>query len=126
MNRYSGTAWASRLMTSTAKPRLGETHVTWSHPAVPLYRFMFCALLVEWSWGCMLFVWSRYRINYFFIMGLRPVFQGATHSQGVLESAANGTIVLLVNFLVFVKLVEAELPVPYLPEGIVAVAALPY
>ena len=76
-------SWASRLMSMTAHNALGKKirHSAWSHPAIPLYRFMGCCMLVEWSWGLMLYVWNRYRINYIFMMGLRPTAAGPLHHQ---------------------------------------------
>ena len=126
--------WASRLLVAdetadiVAKDGRKVLIKSWSHPAVPVYRFMFCAILVEWAWGCSIYVWNRNRVNYHFIMELRASStSGRYHYQTVFENAINGTIVLLFNFMLFVKIVQGELPFHrYLPGGLVPVLALPY
>jgi len=119
------TIWASRLLTFDSKPHLGGQNLVkrWSHPASPVYRLVFSLILVEWCWAVCLFIWNRYRVNYVFMMGLRP--HGKEHYQEAFESAINVSIIMMFNYLLFIKLAEAEIPSNrWFSEGVLPVCFL--
>jgi hypothetical protein len=68
---------------------------------------------------------NRYRVNYVYMMGLRPLSK--EHYQDAFESAINGSIVVMFDFLFFVKISEAEIPsTRWFSEGILPILLIPY
>lgn len=124
------TLWAARLLSwdnSNAKTRVGNKNLvkSWTHPAMPVYRLHFSLIIVEWCWAICIFVWNRYRVNYVYMMGLRPISK--EHYQDAFESAINGSIVVMFDFLLFVKISEAEIPsTRWFSEGILPILLIPY
>ena len=122
------TLWASRLLSwDGAKARVGDKNLvkSWTHPALPVYRFHFSLIIVEWCWAVCIFVWNRYRVNYVYMMGLRP--HSKEHYQDAFESAINGSIVVMFDFLLFVKLSETEIPsTRWFSEGVLPILLIPY
>ena len=49
----------------------GKTTIGARH-AFPVFRACGGLLLLQWLWGCSVFMWTRYRVNYIFLFDFNP------------------------------------------------------
>jgi hypothetical protein len=100
----------------------------WIQLVLPVYRGLGCVVLLGWCWGCSLYVWERYHINYPFLLEL-DASRGASNSimpyTDVLDECVNVTIVFLANFLLYFKIMRGDFP-PWLTSGYLPVLFLAY
>jgi hypothetical protein len=74
--------------------------------AFPVFRACGGILLLQWFWGCSVFVWTRYRINYIYLFDFNPRIVATP--VGILEEAVDNTLVFMVIMLLYYKVRFAE------------------
>src|SRR4051794_34750113 len=62
---------------------------------------MGCMILLLWCYGMCLFVWTKYRINFTYILELDP--RSAMHYTEIFAHATNATILFQANFIIYFK-----------------------
>lgn len=80
----------------------------WVELILPVYRGSGCLLLVLWCAGFSLYIWDRYRINYPFLLDIDV--RSFVRAGEVLDAACNATILYLLNFLLYFKLMRGDFP----------------
>ena len=76
--------------------------------AFPVFRACGGLLLLEWFWGCSVFVWTRYRVNYIFIMDLDPSI--VESPLAIFNEAVDDTLIFLLGMLLYYKAGAHEIP----------------
>ena len=92
----------------------------WLDRAIPVYRCCGVFLLLMWSWGLSLLVWSRARVNYMFMFELQDGTWLSSYKETFLD-AANLTLFYLVNLLVFYKGVQGYISL-WFPNNLLPLA----
>lgn len=69
--------------------------------AFPVFRACGGILLLQWCWGCSVFVWTRYRINYIYLFDFNPRIVATP--LGIFEEAVDNTLVFNVLMLLYYK-----------------------
>lgn len=80
----------------------------WIKDLLPVYRGLGCILLLSWCWGLLVWVWMRYKINYAFIFQIEQ--EKSLDPKETWSIACNQTILALVNFLLFYKILRGDFP----------------
>ena len=108
----------SQLRPTTASGDISKNF--WLDRAIPVYRCCGVILLLMWSWGLSLLVWSRARVNYMFMFELQDGTWLGSYKETFLV-AANLTLFYLVNLLVFYKGVQGYIPL-WFPNNLLPLA----
>jgi hypothetical protein len=69
--------------------------------AFPIFRACGGFLLLQWFWGCSVFVWTRYRVNYIYLFDMVP--STVSTPFGIFSQAVNNTLIFLVLMLLYYK-----------------------
>ncbi|KAL3911586.1 MAG: hypothetical protein SGILL_007223, partial [Bacillariaceae sp.] len=69
--------------------------------AFPVFRACGGLLLLQWFWGCSVFVWTRYRVNYIFLFDLDP--RNVSTPIDIFAQAVDNTLLFLVLMLLYYK-----------------------
>ena len=69
--------------------------------AFPVFRFAGGLLLLQWFWGCSVFVWTRYRVNYIFLFDLDP--RNVSTPIDIFAQAVDNTLLFLILMLLYYK-----------------------
>eukprot|EP00980_Cylindrotheca_fusiformis_P027873 scaffold22560_cov135-Cylindrotheca_fusiformis.AAC.84 len=69
--------------------------------AFPVFRACGGILILQWFWGCSVFIWSRYRVNYIYLFDLDPRIVSSPIS--IFEAAVDNTLVFMVIMLLYYK-----------------------
>lgn len=74
----------------------------------PIFRACGGLLLLQWYWGCSVFVWSRYRINYIFLFDFIP--STITTPFDIFCAAVDNTLIFMLLLLLYYKAGADEIP----------------
>ena len=88
--------------------------IEWVKSVLPVYRGIGVLLLLEWGWGCNLFIWDKYRINYMALLEL-DARSTMTYAE-VFDEATTASMMFLANFLIYFKILRGDFP-PWIPAG---------
>ena len=88
--------------------------VEWVQSVLPVYRGIGVLLLLEWGWGCNLYIWDKYRINYMQLLEL-DTRSTMTYAE-VFDEATTASMMFLANFLIYFKILRGDFP-PWIPAG---------
>ena len=88
--------------------------VEWVQSVLPVYRGIGVLLLLEWGWGCNLYMWDKYRVNYLALLELDPR-TSMTYTE-VFDEATTASMMFLANFLLYFKILRQDFP-PWIPAG---------
>ena len=69
--------------------------------AFPVFRACGGILLLQWFWGCSVFVWSRYRVNYIYLFDFDPRIVATPLS--IFEAAVDNTLIFMLLMLLYYK-----------------------
>jgi hypothetical protein len=69
--------------------------------AFPVFRACGGLLLLQWFWGCSVFVWTRYRVNYIYLFDLDP--RNVSTPIDIFAQAVDNTLMFLVLMLLYYK-----------------------
>jgi hypothetical protein len=69
--------------------------------AFPVFRACGGLLLLQWFWGCSVFVWSRYRVNYIYLFDLDP--RNISTPLGIFAQAVDNTLIFMLLMLLYYK-----------------------
>ena len=69
--------------------------------AFPVFRACGGLLLLQWFWGCSVFIWTRYRVNYIYLFDFNPRIVDTP--LGIFEDAVDNTLVYMVIMLLYYK-----------------------
>jgi SPX domain/EXS family len=69
--------------------------------AFPVFRACGGILLLQWFWGCSVFIWTRYRINYIYLFDFNPKI--VETPLGIFEDAVDNTLVFNLLMLLYYK-----------------------
>lgn len=69
--------------------------------AFPVFRACGGLLLLQWFWGCSVFVWTRYRVNYIYLFDLDP--RNVSTPIGIFAQAVNNTLIYMLLMLLYYK-----------------------
>lgn len=83
--------------------------------AFPVFRACGGLLLLQWFWGCSVWVWTRYRVNYIFLFDFDP--QIVSTPLAIFNEAVDNSLVFLVGMLLYYKAGANDLPINF-PAGI--------
>lgn len=75
--------------------------------AFPVFRACGGLLLFQWFWGCSVFIWTRYRVNYIFLFDFIP--STVSTPLGIISEAVNNTFTFLVLILLYYKVSNRQL-----------------
>jgi hypothetical protein len=79
--------------------------------AFPVFRACGGILLMQWFWGCSVFIWTRYRINYIYLFDFNPKI--VETPLGIFEDAVDNTLVFNMLMLLYYKARELVEEMPY-------------
>lgn len=82
--------------------------------SLPIYRFVGCCVLLAWCWGLAVFVWTRYRVNWTYILELDP--SEVRDHWDVWDSASSWSILFFVDFILYYKLHRGDFPLVIQPH----------
>lgn len=89
----------------------------WIDAVLPVYRCTGFLILGYWLWGMNVYVWTRYKINYLFLLNLNP--RTSHTAREVFSAATKVSLVFLANFLVYFKIERGDFPrFLRLPDGL--------
>ena len=91
-----------------------QYNIEWVQSVLPVYRGIGVLLLLEWGWGCNLYIWDKYRINYLALLELDPR-TSMTYAE-VFDEATSASMMFLANFLLYFKILRQDFP-PFIPAG---------
>ena len=75
----------------------GKTTIGARH-AFPVFRACGGLLLLQWFWGCSVFMWTRYRVNYIYLFDFNPRI--VSTPIGIISDAVDNTLIYLILMLV--------------------------
>ncbi len=78
----------------------GESTIA-GRAAFPVFRGCGGLLLLQWFWGCSVYVWTRYRINYIYLFDFNPRIVSSPIS--LFNDAVNDTLIFLICMLLYYK-----------------------
>lgn len=81
----------AQLIVSTASPH--------STAAFKTYRFVFAIMIFVWLWGCNVWIWTHYRVNFVHIFQFDPRTR-LTH-RDIWSEASNLTIIFFLNLMAY-------------------------
>ena len=73
--------------------------------AFPVFRACGGLLLWQWFWGCSVFIWGRFRVNYIYLFDLDP--RTVSSAMSIFEDAVENTLVFLLVMLLYYKVSNA-------------------
>ncbi len=76
--------------------------------AFPIFRACGGLLLLQWYWGCSVFIWTRYRINYIFLFDFIP--KTISTSFDIFCAAVDNTLIFMLLTLLYYKAGAHEIP----------------
>ena len=79
----------------------------WDDAAFPVFRCLFCFILVVWAWGVQVYVWRVGRVNFMYIFELDPDAE-PSHTE-IFRGATEMTIAFFCCFIVFYKAQRTQL-----------------
>ena len=101
--------------------RMRPAHaVQWVKSVLPVYRGIGTFIMLQWGWGCNLYLWDTYRINASFLLELDQ--QHAQTYSEVFDDATYSTMVFFANFLVYYKMLRGDFPALNVPAGVLPIA----
>jgi hypothetical protein len=83
--------------------------------AFPVFRATGGLLLLQWFWGCSVWVWTRYRINYIYLFDFNP--QIVESPLAIFNRAVDNTLFFLINMLLYYKAGAHDVPGNF-PAGV--------
>ena len=83
--------------------------------AFPVFRGCGGLIFLQWFWGCSVWVWTRYRVNYIYIMDLHP--STVESPLAIFNEAVDNTLVFLISMLLYYKAGAHDIPGSF-PAGI--------
>jgi hypothetical protein len=104
-------------MVSRGDPTIG------GRTAFPVFRACGGLLLLQWFWGCSVWIWTRYRINYIFLFDFNPNMCASPLT--IFNEAVDHTLVFLFIMLLYYKAGAHSIPVNA-PAGIFPLALILY
>ena len=69
--------------------------------AFPVFRACGGLLLLQWFWGCSVFMWTRYRVNYIYLFDFNP--RTVSTPVGIINDAVNNTLIYMSLMLLYYK-----------------------
>ena len=78
-----------------------------SRPAFAVFRACGGLLLLQWSWGCSVFLWTRFRVNYIYLFEFDPRIV-STPVQIVTEAVDNSLLFLSLMLLYYKVCVRVQ------------------
>ena len=75
--------------------------------AFPVFRACGGILMLQWFWGCSVFIWTRYRINYIYLFDFDPRIVATP--LGIFQNAVDNTLVFMVLTLLYYKVRQQSL-----------------
>jgi hypothetical protein len=69
--------------------------------AFPVFRACGGILLLQWFWGCSVFIWTRFRVNYIYLFDFNPRIVASP--LGIFEEAVDNSLVFLLLMLLYYK-----------------------
>ena len=102
--------------------RNGKTTIG-GRTAFPVFRATGGLVLLQWFWGCSVWVWTRYRINYIYLFDFNPHIVESPLS--IFNRAVDNTLFFLVNMLLYYKAGTHDVPGKF-PAGIFPFALVVY
>lgn len=69
--------------------------------AFPVFRACGGILLLQWFWGCSVFIWTRYRINYIYLFDFNPRIVATP--LGIFEEAVDNSLIFMLLMLLYYK-----------------------
>jgi hypothetical protein len=89
--------------------------------AFPVFRACGGLLILQWFWGCNVWIWTRYRINYIFLFDFNPNFVASPIV--IFNEAVDHSLVFLIVMLLYYKAgahaIPFSAPAGVLPTGLV-------
>ena len=73
--------------------------------AFPVFRACGGILLLQWFWGCSVFIWTRYRVNYIYLFDFNPRIVATP--LVIFEDAVDNTLVFMITMLLYYKVSSA-------------------
>lgn len=83
--------------------------------AFPVFRAVGGLLLLQWFWGCSVWVWSRFRVNYIFLFDFNPTVVATP--LAIFDEAVDNSLAFLVGMLLYYKAGAHDVPGDF-PAGI--------
>lgn len=83
--------------------------------AFPVFRATGGLLLLQWFWGCSVWVWTRYRINYIYLFDFNP--QIVESPLAIFNRAVDNTLFFLITMLLYYKAGAHDVPGNF-PAGV--------
>lgn len=90
--------------------------------AFPVFRACGGILLLQWFWGCSVFVWTRYRINYIYLFDFNPKI--VETPLGIFADAVDNSLVFNILMLLYYKvstkstMLSILYPIPFIPSSL--------
>jgi SPX domain len=69
--------------------------------AFPVFRACGGILALQWFWGCSVFIWTRYRVNYIYLFDFDPRIVATP--LGIFQNAVDNTLVFMILTLLYYK-----------------------
>lgn len=82
--------------------------------AFPVFRACGGLLLLQWFWGCSVFIWTRYRVNYIYLFDFDPRIVSTPF--GIFNEAVDNTLFFLWCMLLYYKAGAHDIP-EIVPSG---------
>jgi hypothetical protein len=76
--------------------------------AFPVFRACGGLLMLQWFWGCSVWVWTRYRVNYIYLFDFSP--PTVSTALAIFNEAVDDSLVFLVDMLLYYKAGAHDLP----------------
>lgn len=92
----------------------GKTTIGARH-AFPVFRACGGLLLLQWFWGCSVFMWTRYRVNYIFLFDFNP--RVVRTPLEIITDAVDNTLMYLCLMLLYYKGGAHDIPQVIPPGG---------
>ena len=83
--------------------------------AFPVFRACGGLLLLQWFWGCSVWTWTRYRVNYIYLFDFNPNIVASP--LAIFNEAVDNSLVFLTNMLLYYKAGAHDIP-GSLPPGL--------
>jgi hypothetical protein len=100
----------------------GQTTIG-SRAAFPVFRACGGLLILQWFWGCSVWVWTRYRVNYIYIMDLDPSIVASP--LALFNDSVDDTLIFLLGMLLYYKAGVHDIPGNF-PAGIFPAVIIVY
>lgn len=104
-------------MMSSGKSTIG------GRTAFPVFRACGGLLLLQWFWGCSVWVWTRYRVNYIFLFDFNPHIVASPLT--IFNEAVDNSLVFLFGMLLYYKAGAHDVPGVF-PAGVFPAALVAY